>query len=179
MCKRKVAVTLLAASFLAMTSGTGTASAKDIPGFVNKVKVGGGSRTVSSGQVQEDNTDLSGCKSNAWLIGSAKWTLGAVSKTSIYVKTIQLTYRAGVDSTVAGQFMIRGNGGSVWSSRWTAAQIKGDGTNRSQTFTINKSVPLDGRSQIWFQSNVSMTRTGGAYDCGPDTSFTYRLQPVS
>ncbi|MEW9555507.1 hypothetical protein [Nonomuraea sp. NPDC050783] len=179
MRKRTAAAALLAATFLAMTNGTGTAFAKDVPGFVNKVDVGGGSRTVYSGQVQLDHSDMSGCKDDAWLIGSAKWSLGAVSKKSVYVKKITLTYRAGVASTIAGQFMIRGNGGTVFSTRWTADQIKGDGKPRSDTFTINKSVPLDGASRVYLKSNVSMSRSGGPYDCGPDTFFTYGIQPVS
>ncbi|QNT92254.1 hypothetical protein HEP81_01927 [Streptomyces griseofuscus] len=38
---------------------------------------------------------LSVCLSNAWIQGHATWTLGNVTKTSIVVKSIQVSYRAG------------------------------------------------------------------------------------
>src|SRR5689334_8252276 len=151
----------LGAGALAKVMATGTASATEIPGFLNSVKVGGGTRTVYTGHTEMNQTDLKGCPSNAWIEGHATWTLGAVSKTSIVVRKIQLFYRAGVKSTGGAQLMLRGNGSSVYGTYWTAGDIPGDYRDRSMTYTLNKTVPLDLRSVIIFRSYFSLGRTGG------------------
>jgi hypothetical protein len=150
----------------------------DVPATVTKVKVGG-PRVAYSGQVMLDQTDLAGCKKNAWIIGHVKWTLGTVSKKQIEVRKIQVFYRTAVQSDVEGQFLIRGNGKTVWKTRWSAGPVKGDSKDHSQTYTIKKTVPLDGKPIIKFQSNVNLGQTGGPADCGGETFFWYELKPVS
>ncbi|GGO97732.1 hypothetical protein GCM10012280_60240 [Wenjunlia tyrosinilytica] len=168
---------LVGATALTVALASSPASAEPIPGFTNKVKVGG-PKEVYSGQVQFDQTDMRGCKKNAWLIGHAHWYLGKVSKKKIEVRKIKLSYRAGVDSELAGQFMQRGNANTVWSTRWDAGIIKGGGPEKSKTFKINKTVPLDGHATVQFSSNYSVSRTGGPADCGGDGTFVFKLKPV-
>ncbi|MBZ6475072.1 hypothetical protein [Streptomyces griseocarneus] len=124
-------------------------------------------------------TDLSGCKRDAWIIGFAKWDLGKVTKEEIYVKSIRLTYRTGVESNAQGQFMVRGNDGTVWRTQWDPHPIPGDARDHSATFKINKTVKLDGRKKVYFKSNMTIGRTGGPADCGGNVSFRFYLRPVS
>ncbi|WP_346076575.1 MULTISPECIES: hypothetical protein [Actinomycetes] len=180
MMKRRALSAALAAgtATLAMVMSTGAAQAEDIPGFVNKVTVGSGTRTVYTGHTELDQSTLSGCLSNAWIQGHATWTLGNVTKTSIVVKRIQVFYRAGVTSYVGEQYLLRGNNSSVWS-KVASGDVPGDTRDRSETYAINKTVPLDGKSTITFWSYFSLGRTGGPADCGGQSTFTYKLQPVS
>ncbi|EYT81410.1 hypothetical protein CF54_19700 [Streptomyces sp. Tu 6176] len=178
MKKRAMSAALAAGTaVLAMMMSTGTAHAEDIPGFVNKVKIGSGTRTVYTGHTELDQTELKGCLDNAWIQGHATWTLGNVTATSIVVKSIQVYYRAGVTSYVGEQYLLRGNNKSVWAKA-ASGDVPGDTHDRSETYAINKTVPLDGKSSITFWSYFSLGRTGGPADCGGISTFTYKLQPV-
>jgi hypothetical protein len=111
----------LAGGAMATVMAAGSASAADIPGFVSKVKVGGGTRTVYSGHTELNRTDLKGCASNAWVEGHVTWTLGSVSKSSIVVKKIQVTRTATpqfADSGVLFDVVARGPH-DVWAVGWS------------------------------------------------------------
>ncbi|WP_206503214.1 hypothetical protein [Streptomyces chrestomyceticus] len=171
---RKKTCSALAAGAVALSLSLGTGSASAAPGTTTNVKVGG-PKVAYSAQADEDKSG-GGCPSTAWIIGRVKWELGQVSKSSIQVRKITVYYRTATQSMVAGQYLQRGNYNSVWTTRWTAGPIPGDTRDHSQTYTINKNVPLDGNQTIQFTSNVSL---GGAGQCGTSGSFVYKLRPVS
>lgn len=174
------AATVFGAAGMALAAGMGQASAGIYPpSTTQNVKVGG-AKTVYSGQVGIDQAgDYSECPSNAWLASSAVWTLNSVSKTAISVKSIKISFRTGVTSMALVQYLERGNHASVWKTNWTKGDISGDAKDHSATYTINKSVPLDGQSTILFASTVSLGRTGGPAYCGGNFLLTFKLHPVS
>ncbi|MGK5732248.1 hypothetical protein [Streptomyces sp. URMC 124] len=177
--RRRSLLAIGGAVALAASLGTGPASAEvHRYGFENKVKVGG-PRIVHSGSVEDDSRDKAGCRDDAWLTGFVKWDLGKVSKEEIYVKSITVTYRTQVESNAQGQYLVRGNGGTAWRTTWDPHPIPGDARDHSATFKINKAVKLDGKKKIYFRSNMTMGRSGGAADCGGDTPFYFYLTPVS
>ena len=79
----------------------------------------------------------------------------------------------GVTSYVGTQYLLRGNNRAVWS-KLASGDAPGDFPDRSEMCTINKTVPLDGRSTIVFWSYFSFGRTGGPADCGGVSSFAYK-----
>ncbi|MFE0188116.1 hypothetical protein [Streptomyces sp. NPDC058989] len=176
--RRRSLLAVAGAMALATSLGAGSASAEvHRYGFENKIKVGG-PRTVHSGTVEDDSSDKAGCRNDAWLIGFAKWDLGKVTKKEIYVKSIRITYRTRVESNAQGQYLVRGNGGTVWRTRWDPHPIPGDARDHSATFKINKSVKLDSQKRVYFRSNMTMGRSGGAADCGGDIPFYFYLKLV-
>ncbi len=174
--RRNSLVGLLGGAALAVALTASPAAAKDIPAFESKVKVGG-PRTVHTGSVMDDSKSKPECKSDAWLTGWAVWKLGKVSKKEIEVKSIKITYRTAVDSLTGGQGLARGNGKNVWRTMWPK-DLPGDRKDHSRTYDINKTVQLDGKKNIIFQSNYILGRTGGPADCGGESFFWFKLQPV-
>ncbi|GAA0460329.1 hypothetical protein [Streptomyces olivaceiscleroticus] len=117
LCRRKFAGAAVGAVAVALTLGSNPAMAGGRVSSVANAHVGG-AQTAYPGQVEMDRTGEPKCSKKAWIIGHAKWSPSKVSRKSVEVKSITVSYRSAVGSEGNAQFLQRGNYKTVWQTRW-------------------------------------------------------------
>lgn len=168
-------VATLAVSLLATVGGSAAHATSAKPADVSRVTVGTTPGLLGAGHVWIDHRRDSGCSSNAYVQAWAQYNVGAVTATSVYVRSIKVTFRAGRGGTRQGAYMIRGNGGTVRQFGY-AGGIPSGGVQIQKTYSINATVPWDGGRRVYFGANFETDSDTGGIPCTPAGHFRWYLE---
>ncbi|OEJ25185.1 hypothetical protein AR457_12655 [Streptomyces agglomeratus] len=175
--KTMLSTTALASAALTVFSA-GSAQAAIKPGTTDVARVSNAGQTITTGLAGIDKAHQDTCKAGAGWNARVTWKLGKVTRTSIRVKSVKISYSVGETRKLAVGSVVLGHntGGTVFSDPYPYSNRAGL-TTRSHT--INKTVKATKRKpgSLGIRASLMNRKPGEMPWCTPDTWLYFYIKP--